>query len=219
MRRFLPTFLVITLILAIYPFIGKDRQKAPVTGLPWQIEVLPDGATRVFGVVPGHTTLGEAAGHLGDDMELAVMVAKGEPGSLEMYYGQYRAGLMSAKLVLAAEMDAATIDSMQQNAADTEILKSGVRKYVLSEQDYAPAFNAVVTSIAFIPAVNLDHEIITKRFGEADEVIRSGDGISHYLYPAKGLDVILSEEGKEVLQYVAPGEFERLRGPLGQQSG
>ncbi len=219
MRRFLPTFLVITLVLAIYPFIGNDRQNNTVTGLPWQIEVLPDGATRVFGIVPGQTTLGEAAEHLGADMELAVMVAKGEAGSLEMYYGQYRAGLMSAKLVLAAEMDAETIESMQQNAADKEILKSGVRKYVLSEQDYARAFDAVINSIAFIPAVNLDHDIITKRFGEADEVIRSDDGVSHYLYPAKGLDVILSEEGKEVLQYVAPGEFKRLREPLGQSSG
>ena len=219
MRRFLPTFLVITLVLAIYPFIGKDRQQTALTGLPWQIEVLPDGSTRVFGVVPGQTTLGEAAEHLGADMELAVMVARGEAGSLEMYYGQYRAGLMSAKLVLAADMDAETIESMRQNAADKEILKSGVRKYVLSEQDYARAFKAVINSIAFIPAVNLDHDIITKRFGEAGEVIPSGDGVSHYLYPEKGLDVILSEEGKEVLQYVAPGEFSRLREPLGQQSG
>ena len=219
MRRFLPTFLLITLVLAIYPFIGKDRQNVTVTGLPWQIDVLPDGTTRVFGVTPGQTTLGEAAAHLGDDMELAIMVARGEAGNLEMYYGQYRAGLMSAKLVLAAEMDAAAIESMQQNAADKEILKTGVYKYVLDEQDYGRAFNAVISSIAFIPAVNLDHDMVTKRFGEADEIIQSDNGVSHYLYPAKGLDVILSEEGKEVLQYVAPAEFSRLRDPLGQRSG
>ena len=95
MRRFLPTFLLITLVLAIYPFIGKDENTGGVTGLPWQIQVLPDGSTEVFGVIPGQTTLGEAAAHLGADMELAVMVAKGEQGSLEMYYGQYRAGLLS----------------------------------------------------------------------------------------------------------------------------
>ena len=219
MRRFLPTFLLITLVLAIYPFVGKDRQNVTVTGLPWQIEVLPDGATRVFGVTPGQTTLGEAAAHLGHDMELAVMVAAGEAGSLEMYYGQYRAGLMSAKLVLAAELDAAVIESMRQNAVDTEILKTGVRKFVLDEKDYGHAFEAVVNSIAFIPAVNLDHDIITKRFGEADETVRSDNGVTHYLYPSRGLDVMLSEEGKEVLQYVAPGEFHRLREPLDHQSG
>ena len=219
MRRFLPTFLIITLVLAIYPFIGKDKQSGGVTGLPWQIEVLPDGSTRVFGVTLGQTTLGEAAAHLGDDMELAIMVAKGEAGSLEMYYGRYRAGLMSAKLVLAVELDEETVSAMLENAVGQEVLKTGVRKYALSEQDQSRAFNAVIKSIAFIPTVNLDDDIIRKRFGEADEVIPKNNGVSHYLYPDKGLDVILSEEGKEVLQYVAPAEFNRLRDPLGKHPG
>jgi len=219
MRRFLPTFLLITLVLAIYPFIGKDKGTAGVTGLPWQIEVLADGSSKVFGVIPGQTTLSEAASHLGNDMELAIMVAKGEQGSLEMYYGQYRAGLLSARLVLAADMDADVINSMRENAAKKDVLETGVRKYVLSEEDYEQAFDAVIQSIACVPAVNLDHDIIIKRFGEPDELIQKNSGVTHYLYPAKGLDVILSEDAKEVLQYVAPGEFKRLREPLERQSG
>lgn len=219
MRRFLPTFLLITLVLAIYPFIGKDEKSGGVTGLPWQIEVLPDGSTRVFGVTLGQTTLADAVAHLGKDMELAVMVAKGEAGSLEMYYGQYRAGLLSARLVLAAELDADRIDAMRENAVEKKVLETGARKYVLSEDDHAQAFGAVIYSIACIPAVNLDHDIIVKRFGEADEIIRKSNGVTHYLYAAKGLDVVLNEDAKEVLQYVAPSEFNRLRDPLDRQSG
>ena len=215
MRRFLPTFLVITLVLAIYPFLGKDEKSGGITGLPWQINVQPDGATEVFGVTLGQTTLGEAVARLGTDMELAVMVARGEAGNLEMYYGQYRAGLMSAKLILAADLDVDTINKMRENAADKEVLKTGARKYVLNESDQAQAMNAVISSIACVPAVNLDHDVILKRFGEPDEVIPNKNGVTHYLYPTKGLDVILSEEGKEVLQYVAPSEFKRLREPLG----
>jgi hypothetical protein len=213
MRRFLPTFLLITLVLAIYPFIGKDKDTGGITGLPWQIELLPDGSSKVFGVILGRTTLGEAAAKLGNDMELAVMLAKGETGSLEMYYGRYRAGLLSAKLVLAAGLDADVINSFRENAVNTEVLETGSRKYVLSSEDHSRAFSAVIQSIACIPAVNLDHDIIMKRFGEADEVIGK-NGVTHYLYPAKGLDVILSEDGKEILQYVAPSEFKRLREPL-----
>jgi hypothetical protein len=218
MRRFIPTFLLITLVLAIYPFIGMDRESDGVTGLPWQIELTADGATRVFGLVPGQTTLGEAEAQLGKDMELAIMVAEGEAGSLEMYYGNYRAGLMSARLVLAAELDSDVIESMRRNAAETELLNSGARKYVLSSEDHARAFEAVISSIACIPAVNLDHDIINKRFGEPDRIIQTSEGITHYLYPKKGLDVILSEKGREVLQYVAPDEFHRLREPLGEHS-
>jgi hypothetical protein len=210
---------LITLVLAIYPFIGNDRDSGGVTGLPWQIELTADGDTRVFGLMPGRTTLGEAAAHLGKDMELAVMVAAGEAGSLEMYYGNYRAGLMSAKLVLAAELDNDVIEFLRQNAAETEVLESGARKYVLSSEDHARAYDAVISSIACIPAVNLDHDIIIKRFGEADKIIQGSAGVTHYLYPKKGLDVILSEEGREVLQYVAPDEFHRLREPLGEHSG
>ncbi len=213
MRRFLPTFLLITLVLAIYPFIGKDRETASVTGLPWQIEILPDGSTKVFGVILGQTTLGEAKAHLGRDMELAVMVAPGEQGSLEMYYGQYRAGLLSAKLILAADVDADTIVQMRENAAEKKVLETGARKYLLDRNDHAKAFSAVIETIACVPAVNLDHEIIIKRFGATDEIIQR-NGVTHYLYPDKGLDVILNEEGKEVLQYVVPGEFKRLREPL-----
>ena len=213
MRRFLPTFLLITLVLAIYPFIGKDKDTGGITGLPWQIEILPDGSTKVFGVILGQTTLGEAKAHLGNDMELAVMVAQGEDGSLEMYYGQYRAGLLSAKLILAADMDADTIALMRENAAERKVLETGARKYLLNRDDHAKAFSAVIETIACVPAVNLDHEIVVKRFGEPDEVILK-NGVMHYLYQAKGLDVILSEEGKEVLQYVAPGDFKRLREPL-----
>ena len=219
MRRFLPTFILITLVLAIYPFIGKEESGDGIKGLPWQIEIQPDGSTTVFGVTAGQTTLGEAVAHLGDDWELAVMAAEGEAGSLEMYYGRYRAGLLSARLVLGADTDADTLERMRANAAGTEILKSGARKYVLSEQDHAKALRAVVRTIACIPSVNLKHDMIVKRFGEPDELI-AGDGqVTHYLYSSKGLDVILSDEGRDVLQYVAPKDFDRLREPLVRQAG
>lgn len=219
MRRFLPTFLLITVVLAIYPFLGKDEKPVGVTGLPWQIVALPDGSTKVFGLVPGQTTLGQAAAHLGEDMELAVMVAKGEAGSLEMYYSQYRAGLLSAKLVLGADMDVETLKLMRENAAKKEPLKSGARKYVLNQGDHETAFAAVIQTIAYIPAVDLEHDTIILRFGEPEDVLTMDNQEKHYLFPAKGLDVILSEQGKAVLQYVAPSDFKRLRDPLDLQAG
>ena len=34
------------------------------------------------------------------------------------------------------------------------------------------------------------------------------------LYPKQGLDVVVDKDGKELLQYVAPQQFARLREPL-----
>ncbi len=214
MKRFLPTFLLIILVLAFYPFIGKDDSSKSVEGLPWQIEILSDGSTRVFGLTLGQSNLGDAVDLLGDDMELAVMVGKDQRENLEMYYPKYRAGLLGGKLVLAADLDAAAVTGFRINAVNNVILGSGARKYLLKETDRERAYQAVIDNIAFIPAVNLDHDIIIKRFGEPLAIIHSSNEAMHYLYPEKGLDVMLNEQGKEVLQYVSPDVFVRLSGPL-----
>jgi len=68
--------------------------------------------------------------------------------------------------------------------------------------------------MTFIPTVNIDEASAIKRFGPATEIIRTSEQVAHLLYPDKGLDIIINEDGKEVLQYVAPRDFERLRKPL-----
>ncbi len=214
MKRFLPTFLLITLVLAFYPFVFKDDATKSVEGLPWQIDILSDGSTRVFGLTLGKSSLGDAVSKLGGDMELAVMVGKDKQESLEMYYSKYQAGLLSGKLVLAADLDPAAVTGFRINAAKSEILGSGAHKYVLKETDHERAYQAVIHNIAFIPAVNLDHDIIIARFGDPLAIIHSSDDAMHYLYPEKGLDVMLNEQGREVLQYVSPELFTRLSGPL-----
>ncbi len=217
MKIFFPTFLLIILALAIYPFIDDDDAPKKLTGLPWQIESLPGGETRVFGIVPGNSTLAQAAKALGDDYELA-LVAKADSLSLEMYYSHYRAGLLSGKLVIAAKTSDEALESLRQSAVKTEYMGDGkAKKLLLNEAGRQRALQQLVDVMAFIPAVNLDDEIIRQRFGEPAELLRQQDGVAHYLYPEKGLDIALSDSEKEVLQYIAPAEFARLRQPLAQQ--
>jgi hypothetical protein len=213
MRRFLPTFLLIILVLAFYPFVFKDDSKQTLKGLPWQVELLADGSSQVFGLTLDKSTLGDAVDILGTDMELAVIAAGDEAGNLEMYYAHYRAGLLGGKLILATSRDDASTMAYRINAVKTEILKTGSRKYVLTQEDYEKAFQSIITNIAFIPAVNLDHDTIIKRFGQPGAIVHQ-DELVHYLYPEKGLAIALSEEGKEVLQYVSPKLFSRLQEPL-----
>jgi len=56
--------------------------------------------------------------------------------------------------------------------------------------------------------------MIVQRFGQPAERVRTAENIEHLLYPDKGLDVVLDSDAKELLQYVAPREFARLREPL-----
>ena len=215
MRYFRLIFVVIFLGLVIYPFACMDRGGGhQVTGLPWKIEILPDGFTRVFGVVPGRSRMQEAAAILGDDYELAIVENKNNT-RLEMYFGHYRAGLMTAKMVLASSVSDDVLSKWQQRAVKSEYMKSGVaRKYSLSAEDIPQAMQSLIQTITFIPAVNLDEEIILKRFGEAAEVVDKNPGFTHYLFAEEGLAIAISNDKKDILQYVAPEDFSRLRDPL-----
>lgn len=201
--------------MLIYPLAcmdNSDRQK--VTGLPWQIKTLPDGFTRVFGIVPGKSTLQEAVDKLGDDYELAVVENRNN-ASLELYFGHYRAGLMTAKMVLVGGVNDDVLNDWKQHAVKTDYMESGTaRKYSLAAQDIPQALQSVVETITFIPTVNLDEDIINRRFGEASGVLAREPGVKHFLFADKGLTIALSDNKKEVLQYVAPENFSKLRDPL-----
>lgn len=203
-------------MLAIYPFIDSSDNDEAVTGLPWQVEILPDGLTQVFGLKVGSSRLSDALEILGNDMELAIIAATDEVGNLEMYYGHYRAGLLSGKLVLQTRVGEEKIKQWRDNAVTSEYMASGLaKKYFVSPDDLPQVLDETIVGITFIPAVNLDEEVILARFGEPAQQVELL-GVTHYLYPNRGLDIALHEKSKEVMQYVSPAEFQQLVQPLMQ---
>lgn len=214
MKIFFVLFAVLAVVLAVYPFLDQSENEETLTGLPWQIEIQPDGSTQVFGIKIGISQLYDAVAILGSDMELAIITANEEAGNLEMYYGHYNVGLLSGKLVLQTNSDELDIIRWRDNAVKSEYMATGeAKKYTLSEDDLTQVLNEVVTGITFIPAINLDEAMILARFGEPDKRIRL-EGVTHFLYPLKGLDIALHEDSREVLQYVSPSAFQQLLKPL-----
>lgn len=217
MKTFLSILFVLAVILAAYPFFNPSNNQQALTGLPWQIEVMPDGSTQVFGLHIGVSRLADAVATLGNDMELAVIAATDEAGNLEMYYGHYRAGLLSGKIVLLSDATAEDVQRWRGNAVKEAYMASGyAKKYFLAKEDLTEAFDGVITSLTFIPSVNLDEALVLARFGEPEKRV-PGDAVTHYLYPEKGLDISIYTNAKDVLQYVSPGAFGQLTQPLLQQ--
>ena len=195
-------------LLLLFP--DKKQAEKPLTGLPWQIELLPEGRSRVFGITPGQSTLGDVVEQHGNDMQLAIIAAPGESGDLEMYYSRYSAGIITGKLIFVAAMTADTLLQLQERA----FRDGGTRRYRLHPDDLPIAWQAPVESIIFLPGIHLDEEIARTRFGIPAETIHSSEQVTHLLYPDKGLDFVLDQEGKEILRYVAPRDFSRLRRQL-----
>ena len=216
MKIFFTLFVVVGILLAAYPFFDASKKTEALLGLPWQIEIQEDGSTKIFGLHVGVSRLADALKILGDDMEIAIVAATDEVGSLEMYYGHYRAGLLSGKLVLQTDISEQKIKTLRANALRSEYMETGLaKKYILSPDDLPQVYSETIVSLTFIPAINLDEKVILARFGEPAQRIEL-TAATHYLYPDTGLDIALHEDSKEVFQYVKPESFQQLIAPLQQ---
>ena len=211
---FVALLLVILAVPLLLPSGPGQPPPVPDDGLPWQIELLPEGSSRVFGLTLGRSTLDEARRKLGPDVQVALIVASGESGSLEAYYETINAGFVKGKMILTLDSSAEQQTQILQRARKIEYLPSAARRVELSAEDLALAGAAPITAIAFIPAANLDEAVVLQRFGMPAERLRSSEHKEHFLYPDLGLDLQLDAKGREVLQYVAPRDFARLRAPL-----
>lgn len=218
MKTFLSvTGLIVALIvaLAIVPmlFADKEANTEPAHGLPWQIDTLYGGKSRVFGLILGEATLNDAQRVLGKDMQVALIAAPNETGAVEAYFDRINTGFITGKMIITADLGADTLAQMRNRAVKQNYMESSTRKITLAPADLQTAMNARIRAISFMPSIHLDAGIAEQRFGSPSERYKSGT-TEHLLYPDKGLDIVLDSEGKEILQYVAPGTFGQLRDPL-----
>lgn len=212
------TAAIFLLLAAPLLFMSKDELQAPAQteGLPWQIETLPNGNSRVFGLTLGSATLDDARARLGGELKIAIVAASNEAGALEAYNDSVRFGFITGRVILTMEASDKDLATMRERSPKSEYMESAnaVRKHELAPADLAAAGRLPVAALAFIPSANLDEQAILQRFGTPAERIRTSDKTEHFLYPDKGLDILLDAERKELLQYVAPKRFARLREPL-----
>lgn len=198
----------------LIPGVGSRPGTDPEADLPWQITIDDRGNSRVFGVQPGVSTLREVRERFGPDIEVAIIAAPGEVGTLEAYYNQVPLGFVLAKLIVTVDATPEAISAMRERASKAEYMESSTRKIRLHSADLAAADDLPIRALSIIPTVNLDEAAVIQRFGEPGERLAVSERRVHLFYPAKGLDVIVDQDGKELLQYVAPKRFALLREPL-----
>ncbi|MDR1648535.1 MAG: hypothetical protein LBR88_10990 [Zoogloeaceae bacterium] len=221
MKIFLSVLAFAVLLLGIGWFLPSPQPAAvsdPENFLPWQIRVEEaTGQSEVFGLKPGISTLAEAQVRFGGDPELGIIVPPGDVAALEAYYARVELGVLQGRLLLRLAATPETLKAMLQRAPKAEYMESNTRRASLAAEDLVLAQATPIAALTFIPNANLDEDTIRKRFGPPVEILKTSENLTHFLYPGKGLDVILDAKGKEVLQYVAPRDFAKaVRAPLAQ---
>lgn len=213
------SLLALVLLALALPFLlpsaGKVEGVDPNSNLPWQIATDGQGGSSVFGLRPGVSTLAEVKQRLGGDLDVAIIAAPQEAGSLEGFYTQVPLGFVMAKVIVTVDASPELVSAMRERALKAQYMESSTRKIRLHPDDLVAAEKMPVRAIVVIPSVNLDEATVVERFGKPGERVPVSDKRVHLLYPEKGLDVTVDAEAKELLQYVAPRDFSLLRAPLG----
>lgn len=227
MKSWRTVLIVVVVVVAVFLFLVPRNRQPPSYGpedYPWGVKALPEGRSEVFGLTLGPagaqgpgapvSTLADAIKRFGKAPVLGLFESRSGKLSLEAYYNELTLGPLSAKVILGLVADHAMLEAMRQRATDRKRMDSGDNRYHLAPADYRRARSLPIGSLTYIPYVDLDESMVEHRFGRPAERIQTAKGVHHLLYPGTGLDLILNDEGKEVLEYVAPADFERLRGPL-----
>lgn len=203
----------------LVPGLGKQEGVDPNANLPWQIELDAQGGSSVFGLRPGVSTVGDVRQKFGSEIDVAIIAEPNEMGTLEGYYSQVALGFVLAKVIVTVDAKKELISEMRDRALKAKHMESSTRKITLNQDDLAAIEKMPIKAISVIPSVNLDEATVIQRFGPPGERLVVSEKRVHLLYPAKGLDVVVDSDGKELLQYVAPRNFAELREPLNKVDG
>ncbi len=195
---------------------GPPQQHA---GFPWEVQVLDSGHSQVFSLTLGQSTLSQAEKLFREVAELTLFSSDNSEPAVEAFFEEVKIAGLKAKMVMAIDIPPSQLNGMFDRGVRIATLGSGTRKVTLSSADAHTVRTSPITSITYLPAINLSAELIEKRFGlPAEKLADPSSDAVHWLYPELGVDIALSEENREVIQYVQPDNFAALVAPLKQPS-
>jgi len=205
------------LLIVVSLILGCSETAPPAEKplLPWNINVGEDGETEVFGITIGKTQFADAEKELGSRYTLALFGSEAGVPQLEAYFREVALGGLTGRMVLSLTLPEDDLQAMRGRSPEDRVqIEGNDRRWEVADEDLTLARQGIISVIGYVPAVDLEPEVIELRFGVPAERISMVDGSEHWLYPGRGLDIVVNREGREFLQYVVPAEFERLRAPL-----
>jgi hypothetical protein len=194
------------------PQSPPSTQAAARQGLPWQVDVLADGSSRVMGLHLGSDTLAQVRARTGDGLQVALVARLGEVGVLEALAEPFNAGFVSGRLVLSFDVPAATLNRWRDGSTGSAPMEGGVRRFTLRAADQVEAEQALLSGLSFIPVARLSEDDLRQRFGAPQGQRTLEGGASLLSYPAQGMNATVVPGQRAVLQYVAPRDTARLGG-------
>jgi hypothetical protein len=210
-------FWVISLSLvaiALAILLPGGRKADPNPKLPWDIHITQQDEVQVFGLTLNKSSLKDARDLFQNQGELNLFISdNGEP-SLEAYFERVFLSGLRADIILSLKADKDLLNQMVERGARISRTSDITHKIELSSDDQPLAAHLPVELINYIPAAHLHDTLILSLFGEpSDKITETETGVTHWIYPEKGLSIGLNPDGKELIQYMPQNRI----GPLIEQ--
>lgn len=201
--------IIFLLVFMFWPNQDPPRQ-ASLAQMPWDVKFSVNGNSRVMGLEIGLSTPADASEVFARRGELALFADASGQLSAESFFSELTTGGLSGRIILTLELTKTELELMAKRAVKRKTMDSGSIKYTPNRDDRLKLLKLPIVGVTYIPYIDLDMEIIESRFGIPEQITRSSTGQAHLLYPGRGMEVILDDAGKEVIQYVNRDEFSRL---------
>lgn len=200
---------VVALALAILSPGGRQSDKAPK--LPWEIKLDAQGGSKVFGLTLGQSTLHEASEIFSSEGKVSLFTTDNDQPVLEAYFERVSLSGLRADFVLVLDAKRETLEEFYDRGSRISRTTEITRKIELAAEHRVLAEKLPIKLINYIPAANLDEQLLLNRFGEPAERIPEADtDVVHWVYPQTGLSIGVNPQGKELLQYIQPKEMDLL---------
>lgn len=214
-NTFLGVLLVTLLALGVALLIPMRQDDNHPGMMPWTIKVNNDGTSTVFGLTLDRSTLGDAQQQFQEPGELTMFRSRHGRLAVEGYFDDVILSGFSSQFVLEARLSDAELNAIYNRGLRVATMSDRQQRITMGPADMARVRTAPIASITYLPRTSIGWATVAKRFGKPSLKMTEPNGTTvHWLYPAKGLDVAIEANGKAVLQYVAPRDFQRVLKPL-----
>ena len=182
--------------------------------LPWHIEHPTPDSVRVFGLTLGESVANEAELRFKEEAKPSLFKSPDGKMIAEVFFEQVDLAGLRSRVVLTIDVPEAELQGMYERGLRMAATGSG-KKVTMTPEDIARLRTWPISSLTYLPSLQVEETVFLKRFGQPAQRIRENKtGLVHWLYPQDGLDITLGAGEKPLLQYVAPRNFDKLVQPL-----
>jgi len=129
---------------------------------------------------------------------------------LESFLGKVKIGPFQARIIFNLQASQELLKEFAENSSSSDATPSGSHQLRLNGDDFERAMLLTIDEMSYSPAVDTEVDMLSNLFGAAPDNIQVDENSSYWLYPQRGLAILVNTEDKEVFHYFPPRDYEQV---------